>query len=293
MNQYATATAQPGLAVAKISQVLIPLPPLAEQRRIVEKIESLLPFIDRYAAAWERLEAFNTRFPLDMQKSLLQMAIQGKLVEQRAEEGTGEELYREIQKEKKKLITEGKLKKDKPLPEIAEDEIPFDIPESWKWVRFLSVVDIASNLVHPAGYEHMPHIAPDDIEKNTGKLLTCNTVGEDHVISGNHLFFKGQIVYSKIRPLLRKAVIAPFDGLCSADMYPLETKLNAEFVHRYILSDAFNMQIATAMSSRVKMPKINQNELGKVVLPLPPLAEQKRIVARLNEMLPLCEGLKG
>ena len=295
LNQYTKrVTTVDSLKFDEFSkQMPIPLPPLAEQRRIVEKIETLLPFVDCYAKAWERLEAFNTRFPLDMQKSLLQMAIQGKLVEQRAEEGTGEELYREIQKEKKKLISEGKLKKEKPLPEIAEDEIPFDIPESWKWVRFLSVVDIATNLVQPAGYEHMPHIAPDDIEKNTGKLLTCNTVGEDHVISGNHLFFKGQIVYSKIRPLLRKAVIAPFDGLCSADMYPLDTKLNTEFVHQYILSDAFNMQIATAMSSRVKMPKINQNELGRVVLPLPPLAEQKRIVARLNEMLPLCEGLKG
>lgn len=77
------------------------------------------------------------------------------------------------------------------------------------------------------------------------------------VVSPNHLFYKGQIIYSKIRPLLRKAVIAPFDGLCSADMYPLNTAINRKYLLRYMLSDAFNLQVATAMSSRVKMPKIN------------------------------------
>ena len=131
LNQYATATAQPGLAVANIIKVLIPLPSLAEQKRIVAKIEELLPLIDRYEKAWSRLEDFNKRFPVDMQKSILQMAIQGKLVEQRPEEGTGEELFQQIQAEKQKLIMEGKIKREKPLPEIAEDEVPFEIPEGW------------------------------------------------------------------------------------------------------------------------------------------------------------------
>lgn len=112
------------------------VPPLAEQKRIVAKIDELLPYIDCYEKAWSRLEDFNKRFPVDMQKSILQRAIQGKLVEQRPEEGTGEELYQQIQTEKQKLIKEGKIKKEKPSPEISEDEIPFDIPESWKWVRF-------------------------------------------------------------------------------------------------------------------------------------------------------------
>jgi type I restriction enzyme S subunit len=272
--------------------MLIPLPPLAEQKRIVAKIEELLPYIDRYEKAWSKLEEFNKRFPDDMQKSLLQMAIQGKLVEQRPEEGTGEELYRQIQSEKQRLIKSGKIKKEKPLPEITPDEIPFDIPESWKWVSFLSVVDIATNLVSPTGHENDRHIAPDNIEKGTGRLLDSRTVAEDKVVSSNHQFFKGQLIYSKIRPLLRKVVIAPFDGLCSADMYPLNTKLDASFLLFYMLSDAFNLQIAKAMSSRVKMPKINQEELSRVLLPLPPLAEQKRIVAKLEELLPLCELLK-
>ena len=113
----------------------IPLPPLAEQKRIVAKIEELLPLVDRYAASYEKLEQFNAKFPEDMKKSILQYAIQGKLVEQRAEEGTGEELYQQIQVEKQRLIQEKKIKKEKPLAEISEDEIPFDIPESWKWVK--------------------------------------------------------------------------------------------------------------------------------------------------------------
>ena len=120
-------------------QLYIPLPPLAEQKRIVAKIEELLPYIDRYEKAWKKLEQFNKRFPEDMKKSLLQYAIEGKLVEQRPEEGTAEELFQKIQEEKQRLIREKKIKKEKPLPEITEEEKPFDIPESWKWVSVGSV----------------------------------------------------------------------------------------------------------------------------------------------------------
>ena len=127
-----------------LATCLFPLPPLAEQKRIVAKIEELLPYLDRYEKAWNRLEKFNRRFPADMQKSILQMAIQGKLVEQRPEEGTGEELYRQIQVEKQALIKAGKIKKEKPLPEIAEDEVPFEIPEGWKLIRLGSAITLLS-----------------------------------------------------------------------------------------------------------------------------------------------------
>ena len=126
----------------------LPLPPVAEQKRIVAKIEELLPYIDHYEKAWNRLEDFNRRFPADMQKSILQMAIQGKLVEQRPEEGTGEELYRQIQAEKQALIKAGKIKKEKPLPEIAEDEVPFEIPEGWKWVRLSQIISVLGDGIH-------------------------------------------------------------------------------------------------------------------------------------------------
>ena len=132
----------PGIERDNVLKLLLPLPPLAEQHRIVAKIEELLPYVDRYAAAYEKLEQFNAKFPEDMKKSILQYAIQGKLVEQRPEEGTGKELYRQIQEEKKRLIKEGTIKKEKPLAEIAEDEIPFDIPENWKWVQLGNLASI-------------------------------------------------------------------------------------------------------------------------------------------------------
>ena len=104
------------LSREKLVQLFVPLPPLAEQKRIVAKIEELLPYIDRYEQAWSKLEQFNNRFPEDMKKSLLQYAIQGKLVEQRPEEGTAEELFAQIQEEKQRLIRDKKIKKEKPLP---------------------------------------------------------------------------------------------------------------------------------------------------------------------------------
>ena len=170
------------------------------------------------------------------------------------------------------------------IERCIDDEIPFDLPKSWEWVRFFSVVDIATNLVRPEEYADYMHIAPDNIEKATGTLFECHTVQQDKVSSPNHLFYKGQIIYSKIRPLLRKAVIAPFDGLCSADMYPLNTAINRKYFLKYMLSDAFNLQVATAMSSRVKMPKINQDELSKILIPIPPMQEQERIVSKIEEL---------
>ena len=206
-----------------------------------------------------------------------------------------------IRTEKEQLVKEGKIKRDKHesvifrrdnsyyekvdgIERCIDDELPFEIPESWEWVHFFSVVEIATNLVSPERYFDYMHIAPDNIEKSTGTLLECRTVAQDKVSSPNHLFFKGQILYSKIRPLLRKAVIAPFDGLCSADMYPLKTPINKEYLLRYILSDSFNAQVATAMSSRVKMPKINHAEWSKVLIPVPPIQEQNRIANKIKEL---------
>ena len=153
----AQGTAMPGLSSQVLHIMVIPLPPLAEQKRIVAKIEELLPYIDRYEQAWSKLEQFNSRFPEDMKKALLQHAIQGKLVEQRPEEGTGEGLFAQIQTEKQRLIQAGKIKKEKPLPEIAEDEVPFEIPESWKWARVDDIVEKQLNV------ESHQHIQPKAI----------------------------------------------------------------------------------------------------------------------------------
>lgn len=145
-----------------IANLMIPLAPLNELQRIVAKIEELLPYVDCYAAAYEKLEQFNAKFPEDMKKSILQYAIQGKLVEQRPEEGTGKELYRQIQTEKQRLIKEGKIKKEKPLPKITEDELPFDIPESWKWCRLSDVIDVrdGTHVWHVIKFPKKPRMIP-------------------------------------------------------------------------------------------------------------------------------------
>ena len=132
--------AQPNISKEKIINTSFPLPPLAEQKRIVAKIEELLPYVERYETAYNKLQQLNKRFPGDLQKSVLQLAIQGRLVPQRAEEGNAEDLYQKIQAEKQKLVKEGKIKKEKPLPPITDDEKPFEIPASWKWVRFGEII---------------------------------------------------------------------------------------------------------------------------------------------------------
>lgn len=109
------ATAQPNCNGQTLSKMMVPIPPLEEQHRIVAKIEEILPYIDQYDKAYTKLEIFNKKFPEDMKKSILQMAMQGKLVEQRPEEGTADELYEQIVAEKAQLIKDGKIKKEKPL----------------------------------------------------------------------------------------------------------------------------------------------------------------------------------
>ena len=104
------------------------------------------------------------------------------------------------------------------------------LPPTWQWASFSDVGTVASNLVDPAAYQELPHIAPNHIESNTGRLLPYATVAQDGVTSPKHLFHRGQLLYSKIRPYLAKVVEAPFSGLCSADMYPIETTLFPRFL---------------------------------------------------------------
>ena len=236
-----------GLSSNALHSLLVPVPPIAEQERIVKRLEIIKPLSDKYSEASEQIQELNNLFPEHLKKSILQYAVQGKLVPQDPADEPASVLLERIRTEKEKLIKAGKIKRDKHesvifrrdnsyyekvdgIERCIDDELPFEIPESWEWVHFFSVVEIATNLVSPERYFDYMHIAPDNIEKLTGTLLDCRTVAQDKVSSPNHLFFKGQILYSKIRPLLRKAVIAPFDGLCSADMYPLKTPINKEYL---------------------------------------------------------------
>lgn len=165
------------------------------------------------------------------------------------------------------------------------DEKCWQIPRSWGWVRLSDVVSISSNLVKPEKISNLPHIAPDNIQSGVAKLLPFKTIGEDGVISPKHHFHSGQVLYSKIRPYLRKAVLVDFEGGCSADMYPLTASigLDARYLLSWIVSNDFT-GFAVLHQGRTVLPKINQEALSHTPLPLPPLAEQKRIVAKLDAL---------
>ena len=299
-----TKVGQPKLAIKRIQELLIPLPPLAEQKRIVAKIEELLPYVDRYAAAYEKLEQFNAKFPEDMKKSILQYAIQGKLVEQRPEEGTGEELYRQIQTEKQRLIKEGKIKKEKPLAEIAEDEIPFDIPESWKWVRLLDVVEEKpANGFSPKGVDYQTAVKNLTLTATTSGYFKADAfkyVDIQLEPDSKYWLKKDDLLIqrSNSRELVGTSCI--YTGDDDAYIYPdLMMKLrvmngvDVKYVD-YVLKSPLtrNYFSKNASGTSESMPKINQGIVSATLIPLPPLAEQKRIVAKLEEILPLCERLK-
>jgi type I restriction enzyme S subunit len=217
--------------------------------------------------------------------------MQGKLVPQDPNDQPASELLKEIEAEKERLIKEGKIKKSKPLPEIKSEEIPYEIPASWQWVRFFTINVVRSELVSAKDYPLEKQIAPDSIEKGSGRLLYHRTVEESGAKGPNNRFYKNQILYSKIRPSLNKAVIAPYSGLCSADMYPIKTFVAVNFMLKSILSEMFLEQVRQA-ENRVKMPKLNLDSLGIFLIPLPPLAEQRRIVAKIDELMARCDELE-
>lgn len=159
-----------------------------------------------------------------------------------------------------------------------------DIAPSYATKRFDEVAIIKSNLVDPAEYQNYPHIAPDNIEKKTGVLLEYRTIAEDNVKSGKHRFYPGQILYSKIRPNLSKVVVVDFDGLCSADMYPIEAIGDTKCLWYYMLSENF-LEQASSAGSRSVLPKINQKELSALTVTIPDSIEEQKELSRLIDSL--------
>ena len=295
-----------GIAVPKLNQenmnsILIPVPPLAEQKRIVAKIEELLPLIDRYEQAWNRLEDLNKRFPMDLQKSILQLAIQGKLVPQRPEEGTGEELYQQIQAEKQALIKAGKLKKEKPLPEITEEEIPFEIPESWKWIRLGAITELVTSgsrdwaqYYAESGdiFLRMGNLSRNSFNLRLDKIqhvrLPENAEGQRTALQAGDLLFSitGEVGTLGLIPEdFSKAYInqhtAMIRFLSSIRNRYVPYLLLTDYAHKYYNGNQHGIKNSFRLDTILLMP-----------IPFPPLSEQKRIIAMLEKLLPLCERMK-
>ena len=305
LTKQKKVTAIPNLTLEIIENCLLPLPPLAEQKRIVAKIEELLPLIDRYEQAWSKLEEFNKRFPLDMQKSILQTAIQGKLVEQRPEEGTGEELFRQIQAEKQCLIKAGTIKKEKPLPEITEEEKPYDIPSNWTWVRF---GDLGSYKKGPFGSAITKSMF---VPKGNGAVKVYeqkNAIQKDATLGDYYIsreyfeskmkgfeLFPGDIIVSCAGTIGETYVMPDkFEqGIINQALMRMKIFEPLYIPYFLIFFDFVLKKDARSSSKGSAIKNIPPFEILKnYLVPLPPLAEQKRIVAKLEEILPLCERLK-
>lgn len=296
--------AQPNISKEKIVISLIPLPPLEEQHRIVAKIEEILPYIDQYDKTYTKLETFNKKFPEDMKKSILQMAMQGKLVDQRLEEGTAGELYDQIVAEKAQLIKDGKIKKEKPLPEITEDEIPFEIPSSWRWVR-LGEITILQN-----GDRSSKYPVESDYVENGIPFFGAKDMGEKYLSYDNVRYISqekfnalgnGKLKDEDFVCLLRGSVgkVAIFKsdethdtGFICAQMVILSSicKDSVEYLYS-VLKSPYYFEIIKLKTTGTAVKQLPAKELGNVIMPLPPLEEQKRIVAKIEELLPYCNQL--
>lgn len=291
--------AQPNISREKIVAYPFFLPPLAEQKRIVAKLEELMPLVDRYEEAWTKLEAFNARFPVDMQNSILQMAVEGKLVEQRPEEGTAEELFEQIQAEKKRLIKEGIIEEGKALPKITDKDKPFEIPKNWKWVRWGDLskfIQYGYNApANSTGNIRMVRISDIQDSKVLWEKVPFCDIKEDEI--SKYLLEKNDILFARTGGTVGKSYLVkdvPVESIFAG--YLIRTQYSSllcpEYLIHFMKSSLYWKQLRNGTTITAQ-PNCNAKTLSKMMLPLPPLSEQKRIVAKLEELLPLCERLKS
>ena len=291
VNSFTGTAGQQRIHKDYLATCLIPLPPLAEQNRIVAKIEELLPYVDRYAAAYEKLEQFNAKFPEDMKKSILQYAIQGKLVEQRPEEGTGEDIFKQLKPYHKGI----KPCKD----ELNFSSMDFDIPESWTMVELNQIFDFvdyrgktptkitsgvflitASNIKQGyMDYTRKEYISFEEYKGRQSRGLTQN----------------GDLLFTTEAPMGNAALCDLDECSCGQRIitfkeYTKEATLPALFMY-FILSPQFQQQLLDNCTGTTAKG-IKAEKLKHFLLPLPPYEEQKRIVAKLEKILPMCERLK-
>lgn len=289
------------LPFAILKKIPIPLPPLAEQHRIVAKIEELQPDIDAYDKAQTKLQAIEQRFPDAMKKSLLQYAIEGKLVPQRKEEGTAKDLLAKIRAEKARLVKEKKIKKTKPLPNITDDEKPFAIPDSWEWVRMGDLLNIIGGTSYKnnqitthglrilrGGNINTPNISlyNDDV------FLPLTFIDKEKLIRQNDILIVASTGSKKAigRPGFVYGThdnisIGAFLRICRlfyTKIFPYMTLIfSSEYYRNHIRESVQGTNINN----------VKKEYILNFLAPIPPLAEQRRIVAKLEELLPLCDQL--
>jgi len=302
--KQAAGTTQLNINAKIVKEMLLPLPPLAEQQRIVERLEEVLPEIDQLAHDETKLDELEKAFPKKMKDAILQYAIQGKLTEQLPEDGDARDLLKEIQQEKAKLVKAGKIKKTPPLPPITEDEIPFDIPENWVWCGLGEMVSLISGTSYNKG-----DIASDGIrilrggnvidKKHEIKFHTDDVfvskkyLDNEKQVKENDVVIVGSTGSSTVIGKPAFVTIAPSDSQIGAFLRiirPLYDDCIA-YIHTIFKSSYYREHISNSVQG-TNIFNIRADIILEMPIPLPPLAEQKRIVDRLEELLPLCEKLE-
>lgn len=296
VNAVSYGVKMPRVGTETMVNLLVPLPPLEEQHRIVTKIEEILPYIDKYDKAYTKLETFNKKFPEDMKKSILQMAMQGKLVEQRPEEGNADELYEKIVAGRAQLIKDGKIKKEKPLPAITEDEIPFEIPSSWKWVRFSEVMDVRDGTHDSPKYieSGIPLVTSKNISGGGLDFSNVKYISREDAdkINERSNVDSGDILFAMIGSIGNPVIVNKDREFCVKNVALFKkynkSKICIEYVYWFLYREQYTMKkVASGGVQSFISLKIFRNYL----FPLPPLEEQKRIVAKIEELLPYCDQI--
>ena len=247
-----------------------------------------------------------------LKNSILQMAVQGKLVPQDPNDEPASVLLERIRKEKERLIREGKIKKEKnpsyifrgadnlPYEKVGKsepvciaDEVPFEIPDNWEWAR-LGMISTYSHTKQKINAQNadpqMWGLDLEDIEKG-GRLLERKTVGERKAVGDKTFFDSGDILYSKLRPYLLKILVAPDCGICTPEIVPFKVfgKLVPEYIVAFLKSPYVDAVI-NSVTYGVKMPRVGTETMTELLVPIPPLSEQKRIVEKLSEVTPLTDS---
>ena len=287
-------SAQPHISKDYITKMVFPIPPEREQERIVQRIEDLLARVADLEQSADALASLKKAFPDDIKASLLQAAMQGKLTEQLPEDGGAEELLNQIKAEKEKLIAEGKIKKQKPLAPIADDEIPFSIPENWRWVRLIDVCeeigDIDHNMPKASASGGIPFLSAKDINddfslnfKHSVKLISF----EDYERLGRKMRPQaGDIIFSRIGSLGKTAIVDTekkfLVSYSCCIMRPLQ--LDLRYFAYYLICPIIQAHIQIAKTG-IGVPDLGMGEIKACLMPLPPLLEQKRIARRLDAFM--------
>ena len=314
---YVTGTAQPKMNQEKMNSILVTVPPISEQARIVNQIESLQPLIIRYDKAQSELNILNTSVKEQLKKSILQEAIQGHLVPQIVEEGTAEELLAEIRKEKKRLVNEGKLKKsalndsiifkgddnkywEKIGKEVCciDDEMPFEIPETWAWVRLNDICSYIQRGKSPkySLIRKYPVIAQkcnqwSGFSIDKAQFIEPSTLmsySEERLLQDGDLMWNSTGLGTLGRMAIYRSSLNPY-GIAVADSHVTVIRALKQFVlpkylYYYFSSNTVQSVIEDKADGSTKQKELSTATIKSYILPLPPFAEQQRIVAKVEEL---------